>query len=186
MKSGSELCARHVFNSLQDLKTIMAFVDPVIVNSLESHIVNALTSLSYDYVIPLMSSQLDTTLNSYIASHLQEYTEKISVPGADIRECFKELMSGLSKQMGTAFEVEWKKDIHERSPKTNFNRMVQDMIKDIRKEANQATPQPTVPTTITPDMVTTLPSVPTTTVRVSTPVSPLINEPTAKVAVLAS
>ena len=195
MKSGSEKCANRVFDKLKDLNMMMAFSSPDVVDSVRSHIVNSLSSLAYDYVIPLMKPELEKTLNTYIANHIQEYVEKMSVPGADMQECFKELMSGLSIQMRTTFESEWKKDIMERNPKTSFEQMLQDMIRDIRYKAGQATPQQNeanlitpqsaVTTGITPAMLDTLPDVPTTEVRVSPSSSPLISESATRVAVLA-
>ena len=185
MKSGSEKCANRVFDKLKDLNMMMAFSSPDVVESVRSHIVNSLSSLAYDYVLPLMKPELEKTLNTYIANHIQEYVEKISIPGADMEECFKELMDGLSAQMRTTFETEWKKDIMERNPKTSFEQMVQDMVRDIRCIAGQATPPPAVTTGITPAVLATLPAVPTTEVHVSPTASPLINESATKVAVLA-
>lgn len=195
MKSGSEKCASLIFDKLKDLNMMMAFSSPEVVDSVRTHVVTSLSRLSYEYLIPMMKPELQRTLNTYLAEHIQDYVEKISIPGADMHECFKELMNGLSVQMQTTFEREWKKDIMERNPKTSFEQMVQDMIRDIRQIAAQktsqpnepslSTPEPVLTTGITPAMVNTLPEVPRTPVQIPSTSSPLINESTNRVAVLA-
>ena len=127
------LCASRAYESLGDLKEIMAFSDEATKETVRRQVTRLLAEWATDDVLRVFTeSKLRDALDDFVASHLAAYTRAVAQPGASGRKCLQQLLEELGAEMERTIAGAWAADIREFPAVSGFRTRVEAVLSAVR------------------------------------------------------